>query len=269
MPNIHPTAIIDPKAELAADVTVGPYAIIEGNVTIDSGTSIRHHAFIANGARIGKDCHMHHSAVIANIPQDLKFKGTEKTFVEIGDGTTVREFATIHRATEHHGKYAAGTHDGVTRVGKNCLIMAYAHVAHDCLLGDHVIFSNSVQIAGHVTVESHVNIGGLVGIHQFSLIGAYSMIGGGVMLVKDAPPYSLVSDRPARFVGVNKIGLERRGFSPETIDAIKNAYRDIYHSGMNVTEALAKIESSDDFRMPEIKHIVEFIRRSDRGIIGR
>ncbi|MEP7234289.1 MAG: acyl-ACP--UDP-N-acetylglucosamine O-acyltransferase [Ignavibacteriota bacterium] len=265
---IHPTAIIDPKAQFGTDVQVGPYAIIEGDVIIGDRTQVHHHAFIADGARIGADCIVHHSAVVANTPQDLKFKGEEKTFAEIGDGSTIREFATIHRATIHSGKYAAGTHDSVTRIGKNCLIMAYAHVAHDCLVGDNVILSNSAQLGGHVSVESFAIIGGLTGLHQFSQIGGYSMVGGGLMITKDIPPYSLIGDQPARFGGINRIGLERKGFTPEKIEAIRKAYKCIYYSGMNVADGLSAIENDPDLQIAEVTRIVEFIRGSDRGIIS-
>jgi len=265
---IHPTAIIDPKAQFGKDVVVGPYAVIEGDVIIGNHSHIHHHAFIANGARIGEHCIVHHSAVIGNTPQDLKFKGTEKTYAEIGDGTTIREFATIHRATEHTGNYAAGTHDGYTRVGKNCLVMAYAHVAHDCLVGDSVILSNAAQLGGHVTVESYAIIGGLTGLHQFSLIGGYSMVGGGLMITKDIPPYSLIGDQPARFGGINRIGLERRGFTTEMIEAIRKAYKFVYYSGLNVADGIASILAEPDLNIPEVRRIVDFIRKSDRGIIS-
>src|SRR5436190_13007978 len=265
---IHPTAIIDPKAQFGKDVQVGPYAVIEGDVVIGDHSHIHHHAFIANGARIGTHCTIHHSAVISNTPQDLKFKGTEKTYAEIGDGTTIREFATVHRATEHSGTYAAGTHDGYTRVGKKCLVMAYAHIAHDCFVGDHVILSNAAQLGGHVTVESFAIIGGLTGLHQFSLIGGYSMVGGGLMITKDIPPYSLIGDQPARFGGINRIGLERRGFSSEKIEAIRKAYKLVYFSGLNVADGIAGIEADAGLRIPEVQRIADFIRRSDRGIIS-
>ena len=266
---IHPTAIIDPKAKFGTDVQVGPYAVIEGDVVIGDNSIIHHHAFVATGAKIGANCTIHHSAVIANVPQDLKFKGSEETYAEIGEGCTIREFATIHRATIHKGNYAAGTHDGSTRIGKNCLVMAYAHVAHDCSIGDNVILSNAVQIGGHVTVESFAIIGGLTGLHQFSVVGGYSMVGGGLMITKDIPPYSLIGDQPARFGGINKIGLERRGFSAEKIEAIRRAYKFIYYSGMNVADGIAMIEADPTLNIPEVQRIIDFIRSSDRGIISR
>lgn len=265
---IHPTAIVSPKAELEDDVTIGPYAIIEDHVSIESGTVVHHHAFIARGSKLGSNCVVHHSAVVGNVPQDLKFMGTEETLAVIGDGTVIREFATIHRATVHDSKGPAGTHDGVTRVGKDCLIMAYAHVAHDCSIADNVILSNAVQIGGHVTVGYHAIVGGLSGIHQFSLVGEHAMVGASVLIKKDVPPYSLIGDNPVRFGGVNRIGLERRGFSDATINAIKQAYKLIYYSGMNVNDALTKIEAADS-SIPEIQKITSFIRQSERGIIGR
>jgi len=269
MSGIHPTAIVDAKAELAAGVTIGPYAIVEAGVTIDEGSTIHHHAFLAKGARIGKRCIVHHAAVVANVPQDLKFKGTEETFVEVGDDCTIREFATLHRGTVHTSDTNAGTHDGVTKIGRNCLVMAYAHVAHDCLIGDEVILSNSVQIAGHVTIEDFAIIGGGCLIHQFSLIGTLSMVGGGSQVRKDIPPFSLIGGDTSRFSGINRVGLQRRGKSADTIAAIKAAYGTIYASGLNFSDALRRLERDGKAALPEVGHIVEFVRSSKRGIVGR
>jgi UDP-N-acetylglucosamine acyltransferase len=264
---IHPTAIVDPKAELADGVVIGPYAIVEADVVIESDTHIHHHAFIAKGARIGKRCQVHHAAVIANVPQDLKFKGTEATYAFVGDDTTVREFATIHRATIHKSDTNAGTHDGTTRVGAGCLIMAYSHVAHDCAIGDGVILSNAVQMAGHVTIERGATIGGGTLIHQFCLVGEYTMVGGGALVRKDVPPYSLTGGGDACFSGINRIGLQRRGKSPETIEAIKSAFGTLYHSGRNVSDAVAEIKRSAYAAIPEVEHLLDFISQSKRGII--
>jgi UDP-N-acetylglucosamine acyltransferase len=265
---IHPTAIVDPKAEIADGVEIGPYAIIEGDVHIGTDSIIHHHAFIATGAQIGERCIVHHSAVVANVPQDLKFKGSEKTYARIGDDTVIREFATIHRGTIHSSPAPSGTKDGITRVGKNCLVMAYAHIAHDCSVGNNVILSNVVQLGGHVTIEDFAILGGVSTYHQFSLVGAYSMIGGGVNVIKDVPPYSLIAGEPARFVGINRIGLERRGFSTADILKIRGAYKRLYHSGMNITQALSSIENDKELTGKYIDHIISFIRRSDRGIIS-
>lgn len=269
MTMIHPTAIIDPKAELADNVAVGPYAVIEGDVEIGEGTTIHHHAFIGTGARIGKRCQVHHAAVVSNVPQDLKFKGTEKTYAIIEDDCTIREFATIHRATEHNADTNAGTKDGTTRIGAGSLIMAYSHVAHDCLIGEGVILSNATQLAGHVTVEKWATVGGGVLVHQFCLIGSLTMVGGGAHVRKDVPPFSLVGSGDAKFSGINKIGLQRRGKNNEVIQAIKAAYFTLYSSGNNVTTALEMISSGPSASIPEIQQILHFISLSKRGIIGQ
>ena len=263
---IHPTAIVDPKVELADGVEIGPYCIVEGDVTIGADTKVHHHAFIGTGARIGERCQIHHAAVVSNVPQDLKFKGLEKTYVEVGNDTTIREFATIHRATIHEADTNAGTMDGVTRVGSGVLVMAYAHIAHDCLIGDGVILSNGVQLAGHVTVEKWVTLGGGCLVHQFCMIGAISMLGGS-QVRKDVPPFSLVGGGDAKFSGINRIGLQRRGIAAETIQAIKAAYFSLYHSGLNVTEAVANIMNGPNASLPEIQQILKFISLSKRGII--
>lgn len=265
---IHPSAIVDPKAELADGVKVGAYAIIEAGTQIDTDAIIHHHAFIGKGARIGKRCQVHHAAVVSNVPQDLKFKGTEETYAEIGDDTVIREFATVHRATVHNAATNAGTHDGVTRVGKNCLIMCYTHIAHDCQVGDEVIISNAVQIAGHVTIEKWATIGGGCLIHQFSLVGSLSMVGGGAQVRKDIPPFSLSGGADVKFSGINKVGLQRRGSSAEAIQNVKTAYTTIYHAGYNVSSAIAKLREMPESATSEVLHIIDFIESSKRGIIG-
>ena len=265
---IHPTAIVGAGAQIADGVEIGPYAIIDDDVIIGRDSKIHHHTFIATGARIGERCIVHHAAVISNVPQDLKFKGTEKTYVELGDDTVVREFATIHRGTIHTTDSNAGTRDGVTRIGPRCLVMAYAHIAHDCEIGEEVILSNGVQLAGHVTVEKWVILGGGALVHQFSLIGMLSMVGGAAEVRKDVPPYALVGGGDARFSGINRIGLARRGRSPQTIQAIKSAYHTLYQSGLNITEAVQKIKQDASYDLEEVKHILDFIALSKRGING-
>jgi UDP-N-acetylglucosamine acyltransferase len=265
---IHPTAIIDSKAELAEDVEIGPYAIVEGDVQIGRGTKIHHHAFVGDGARIGERCQVHHAAVVSNVPQDLKFLGTERTFVELGDDCTVREFATIHRGTLHVSDTNAGTHDGVTRVGNGCLIMAYSHVAHDCLLGEGVILSNTTQLAGHVTVEKWTTAGGGCLIHQFCMVGALCMIGGGAEVRKDVPPFSLIGGGDAKFSGINRIGLQRRGKDAKTIQILKETYFTLYNTGLNVSAAVKEIANGPDASLPEIQQILKFISLSKRGIVG-
>ncbi len=256
MTTIHPTALVDSKAELADNVTVGPFTIIEGDVVVDEGTAIASHALIADGARIGKNCKIHKGAVVSTIPQDLKFGG-EKTTFEIGDNTTVREFCTLNRGTEERGK---------SIVGADCLLMAYVHVAHDCVVGDRVILANSVQVAGHVDIEDHAIIGGLTGIHQFVRIGAHVMIGGGLRVLKDVPPYILAMGCPLQYGGLNSVGLRRRGFTEETTRKMKNAYRLLYRSKLNVSQAVEKIKS-DIEQIDEVRAIINFIEKADRGLI--
>lgn len=253
---IHPTALVDPEAQLGEGVTVGPYAIIEKNTVIGANTEIGPHALIANGARLGSACRVFMGAVVGTIPQDLKFHG-EESVLEVGDRTTIREYVTLNRGTEE---------SGVTRIGSDCLLMAYAHVAHDCVIGNNVILANAVNIAGHVTVEDWASIGGMTPVHQFVHIGCHAFIGGGYRAVKDVPPYILASGEPLQFTGLNTIGLQRRDFSPETLLLLKRAYKLLYYSHLNVSQALQAIQEQLE-PIPEIKHLVEFIKKSERGII--
>lgn len=256
MNTIHPTALIHPEAKLGVNVSVGPFAIIDADVQIGDNSEIHSHAVIRNGARIGNNCRIFNGAVISEIPQDLKY-ANEVTHTFIGDGTTVREYATIHRGTEDSRK---------TVVGKNCLIMAYVHIAHDCTIGDYCIFSNATQIAGHVTVEDWASLGGMVAVHQFVTIGAHSFIGGHYRVAKDVPPFILALGEPLRFGGLNMVGLRRRGFSDQTIEQLKQAYRIIFRSQFNYGDAVNHLENTMDLS-PEIKQIVTFIRGSERGIL--
>lgn len=256
MTNIHPTALVDPKAQLGENVTVGPFTVIEADVQIGEGTTVASNVLIADGARIGRDCNIHHGAVVATLPQDLKFGG-EKTTFEIGDNTTVREFCTLNRGTQMRGK---------STVGSNCLLMAYTHVAHDCIIGNNVILANAVQLAGHVTVEDFAIIGGLSGVHQFCRIGQHVMIGGHFRATKDVPPYILASEEPLRFIGLNSVGLRRRGFSEQTMSALKHAYRLLYRSNLNVSQAVARIKEEVEL-LPEVKNVLDFIEKAERGLI--
>ncbi|HID39824.1 MAG TPA: acyl-ACP--UDP-N-acetylglucosamine O-acyltransferase [Calditrichaeota bacterium] len=256
MTRIHPTAIINKDAQLGEGVVVGPYSVIEDDVLIGDQTEIAYHAVIASGSRIGKNCRIFSSAVIGTRPQDLKF-GEEKTFVEIGDNTTVREFATINRAT---------THSYTTNIGSNCLIMAYAHVAHDCKIGNNVVIANAVNMGGHVIIGDYVGVGGLAAIHQFVHIGCHSFIGGASKVKKDVPPYILAMGEPLTFAGLNKIGLQRRGFDNETLRSLRRAYKVIYKENLTITEAIANIEENFE-PTPEIQHLIEFLRGSERGLI--
>ncbi|RMF55774.1 MAG: acyl-ACP--UDP-N-acetylglucosamine O-acyltransferase [Calditrichaeota bacterium] len=256
MVTIHPTAIVHPKAELGKDVEVGPYTIIESDVIIGDGCKIHSHVYIDSGTRLGTGVEIHKGAVLGTPPQDLKYKN-EKTYLEVGDGTRIREFATLNRGTDYHYK---------TTVGQNCFIMAYVHIAHDCIIGNHVILSNAVNMAGHVEIEDHVGIGGLTAIHQFVKIGRHAFIGGGLRINKDVPPYVLAMGDPLRYGGVNRVGLLRKGFQEETLNKIKKAYRILYRSNLLTREALQKIQQEIP-DCPEIEHIIEFVEKSERSII--
>ena len=257
MTTIHPTAIVDPRAELASEVTVGPFAIIEANVQIGRNCYIGPRAHVAWGARLAAEVKLHTGAVVATVPQDLKFKN-EETTLEIGERTVVREYATLNRGTSDHWK---------TSIGSDCLIMAYAHVAHDCAIGNHCILANSVNLAGHVVLEDWVSLGGLVPIHQFVHVGQHSFIGGGYRVPKDVPPYILAMGEPLTFGGLNSIGLARRGFSPETLAVLKRAYKLLFKSKLNVTQALGRIRETVEM-IPEVRNVVEFVEKSERGIIA-
>ena len=255
MTMIHPTAIVSEKAELADNVTVGPYTIIEDGVVINAGTVIGSSALIAEGARIGEDCKISHGAVIATPPQDLKFGG-EKTNVSIGDRTVIREYATINRGTAAHG---------TTTVGADCLLMAYSHVAHDCILGNSVILANSVNLAGHIEIDDNAIIGGVVPVHQFVKIGAHAMIGGGFRVPQDVCPYALCGGYPLKVMGLNAIGLKRRGFSKEAVRTLDNAFKILFYSGLNTTQAVERIKNELEI-IPEVQVILDFIERSNRGL---
>lgn len=255
--NIHQFAVVHPDAKIGKDVKIGPFVTIDANVEIGEGTIIDSGAVVRSGARVGKNCHIHSNAVVSDIPQDLKFQG-EDTVAIIGDNTVIREFVTIHRGTASKGK---------TVVGKNCLIMAYCHVAHDCVVGDHVIMSNSAQLAGEVVAGDWAIIGGGALVHQFTQIGCHVMIQGGALVNKDIPPYCMAARYPIAYEGVNKVGLHRRGYTSEQIDAIADVYRTIYDSGLNVTQSLeeaAKLPAS-----LERDIIIDFVRSSKRGIVRK
>jgi UDP-N-acetylglucosamine acyltransferase len=254
---IHSTAIVSPKAQLADGVIVDPYAIIEDDVIIGEGTFIGPHTLIANGARIGKNCRIHNGAVVSSAPQDLSYKNEPTTF-ELGDNSTIREFCTLNRGTvKQHQKSV---------VGSNCLLMAYTHVAHDCIIGNNVIIANSVQMAGHVTIHDFAIIGGLTAIHQFVNIGAYTMIGGHFRIPKDIPPYIMAGGWPVSFERLNIIGLKRRGFTQEAIDSLNDAYRILYLSNLNVSQGVEKIKSTMKIT-PEVQNVIDFIANAKRGIV--
>lgn len=252
----HPLAFIHPEAKIADNVIVDPFATIEKDVVIGEGTHIYSHAVIMDGARIGKNCRIFPGAVIAGIPQDLKFHGEESVAI-IGDNTTIRECATINRGTESKGE---------TKVGSNTLIMAYTHVGHDSSVGNNCIVANSTQIAGEVEIDDYAVIGGASAVHQFTKIGCHAMVQGGSLVGKDVPPYVTAGRLPISYAGLNSIGLRRRGFTNETINAIQDIYRIIYQSGLNVSAAIAKVEA-EVAPSPERDVIISFIKGSARGII--
>lgn len=252
----QPLAYIHPAAKIAPSVVIEPFVTIDQNVEIGEGTYIGSNVTIHEGARIGKNCRIFPGAVISAIPQDLKFHG-EDTVAIIGDNTTLRECVTVNRGTSAKGK---------TVVGNNCLIMAYCHIAHDCVVGNNVIFSNATQLAGEVVVDDYAVIGGGALIHQFSHIGSHVMLQGGSLVNKDIPPFVKAGRDPISYCGVNSIGLRRRGFSNETICAIQDIYRYLYLSQMNVSDAVERIEAE----LPASKErdeIIQFIRSSKRGIL--
>lgn len=253
---IHPTAIISPDCELADGVEIGPYAVIGPDVHIGENTVIGSHVVIEAHTDIGARCRVFQFASIGVQPQDLKFRG-EATRVVIGNDNTIREFVTIHRATV--------SDIGVTIIGDHNLIMAYSHIAHNCKLGNHVIMVNAANLAGHIHVEDYAIIGGLTGIHQFTRIGAHCIIGGASAISKDVAPYLLVSGNRARPHGLNLIGLKRRGFKEGTIRALKEAYRLIFRSSLLLRSALEKVRNEVE-DCPEVRHFVEFIEQSKRGI---
>ncbi len=256
--SIDPRAVVSPKAQIGENVSVGPFSIVEDDVIIGSGTSIASNVLVANGSRVGKECRIHHGAVLGSNPQDLKFHGEIST-LEIGDHTTVREYATLNRGTHVRGK---------TTVGSHCFIMAYAHVAHDCAVGNHVILANAVNMAGHVVIEDYVVVGGMVAVHQFERIGRHAMIGGGFRATKDVPPYVLAGQEPLAFNGLNIVGLKRRNFPQATIDLLEKSYQLIYNSNLNVSQAIERIKNELEL-VDEVRHVIEFIEKSKRGIIWR
>jgi len=253
---IHATAIIDSKAELDANVEVGPYSVIRQNVSIGAGTVIGSHVSIEPYVTIGQDCHIFPHGAIGAAPQSLKFKG-EKTDVKIGRGTIIREFVTVHRGTEFGG--------GLTEVGEENFLMAYTHIAHDCITGKKVIFANNATLAGHIEVGDHATIGGLVAIHQFVRIGDYAYVGGKSAVVKDIPPYVIASGDRAKLHGLNSVGLKRYGFSQETLSLLKKAYRIIFRIGITLNEAIERVKAEVE-QVPEVVNLIDFIKSSRRGI---
>ena len=253
---IHPTAIVDSKAEISADVEIGPYAIIGENVSIGSGTVIGSHVVIEPYVNIGPDCKIFQFAAIGAPPQSLKYKG-ERTYIKIGRATIIREFVTIHRGTDFGG--------GITQIGDECFLMAYTHIAHDCLIGRQVVMSNNATLGGHIVIGDHATVGGLTAIHQFVNVGDYAFIGGKSAVVKDIPPFVIAAGDRAKLHGLNTVGLKRQGFSRKTLSELKKVYRIVFRIGITLNEAIERVNAEVE-QIPEVIKFVEFIKSSERGI---
>jgi len=253
---IHPTAIISPDAEIAADAEIGAFAIVGEGCTIGSGCVIAPRATLERNVTLGRAVKVGIGTILGGAPQDLKYAG-EETTVEIGDDTVIREYATINRGTSHSFK---------TTVGKNCLLMSYVHIGHDCRIGDSVILSNVVQLAGHVTIEDRAILSGLSAVHQFARIGRQSFIGGMSRVAKDIPPFLKAVGNPVKLYGLNTIGLQRSGMDEETILELKRAYRLLFRSDLNVTQAIERVQTEIE-PLPEVKELIRFLEASERGVV--
>jgi len=254
---IHPTAIIDSKADIREGVEIGPYCVIEKGVSISEGTKIGPHVVIREGTQIGKQCQISQFASIGEAPQFSGYKG-EKTFLQIGDRNIIREFVTLHRGTVKGG--------GKTVIGNENFIMAYSHVAHDCQIGNQVIMANGATLAGHILIEDFAIIGGLSAIHQFCRVGTYAIIGGITGVILDIPPYTKAQGDRAKLFGLNTVGLKRANFSEETLKALKKAYRIIFRSGLTLEKAMKQVGEEEISQTPEVQHFLQFIQGSKRGI---
>jgi UDP-N-acetylglucosamine acyltransferase len=253
--DIHPSAIIDKKANIGANVRIGPYTVVEEDVVIGDGSDIGSHALLCSGTRLGTGCRVFKGASLGVAPQDLKFGG-EKTLLRIGDNTTLREFCTLNRGTKATGE---------TVIGSNCLLMAYCHVAHDCRIGNNVIAANCMNIAGHVEIGNNVNVGGMSAVVQFRRIGDYSHITAFSLIKKDVAPFAMVAPGPMRIIGINRIGLMRGGFGTERRRLIKQAYRVLFRTGLTTGEALARL--AQDFPgNADVELIISFVKGSTRGL---
>jgi len=253
---IHKTAIIDPKAELDSRVEIGPYCVIGTHVKIGKDTKLAPHVVIDGWTQIGEGCRIFQFASIGAIPQDLKYKG-EESWVIIGNNNVIREFVTINRGTTQSGEK--------TIIGNNNFLMAYCHVAHDCIIGNHVILANAATLAGHIEIEDYAIVGGLVGVHQFVRLGCHCIIGGSSGVNQDIPPYVMANGQRVKLHGLNTVGLKRHNFSHEAISNLKNAYRIIFRSGLTVKKALDQVQSEIK-DSPEVDHLISFIKGSKRGI---
>ena len=257
MAEIHTTAIVAPGARLADDVTVGPYTVIGEHVEIGAGTSIGAHAVITGHTKIGQHNQIFHFVSLGEVPQDKKYAG-EPTRLDIGDHNVIREFCTFNTGTVQQ--------QGVTRIGSHNWIMAYVHIAHDCLIGDHTIFANNASLAGHVEIGDWAILGGFTGVHQFCKVGAHVMTGISTVVFKDIPPFMMAAGQPAAPHGLNSEGLKRRGFSADTLAALKRAYKTLYRDGNTLAEAQQKLQA-DAAKHAEIRQLLDFLANAERGII--
>jgi UDP-N-acetylglucosamine acyltransferase len=252
---IHPTALVDPSATLGADVEIGPWAIVGPGCTIGAGSRLAPRATLERNVVLGERVSIGIGAILGGDPQDLKYRG-EETWVEVGDDTTIREYATINRGTAH---------SVATRVGRHCFLMSYVHVAHDCAIGDHVIISNGTQLAGHITVEDRATISGLCAVHQFARIGRHAFVGGCSRVAQDVPPYVRAVGNPVRLYGLNSIGLQRQGFAEPVVRELKRAYRLCFRSDLNLSQGVERARQEVE-PLPEVGHFLDFIAASGRGV---
>ncbi len=252
---IHPSALVDPSAELGSDVEIGPWAIVGPKCVVGDGTSVAARATLERNVRLGRQVKIGVGAILGGDPQDLKYRG-EETWVDVGDETSVREYATINRGTAH---------SVTTSVGKNCFLMSYVHLAHDCHVGDNVIISNGTQLAGHVTVDDKATISGLCAVHQFARIGRHSFIGGCSRVAQDVPPFVRAVGNPIKLFGLNSVGLQRAGFDPAVLAELKRAYRYCFRSDLNLSQGVerARAEVAD---LEEVRQFLAFIEASQRGV---
>lgn len=253
---INNLAIVHPDAQIGENVTIHPFAVIEKDTVIGDGSIIESHAMIKEGSRLGRECHIHPGAIISSVPQDLKFHG-EKTTLELGDRVTIREYATLNRGTEANG---------ATVIGSDSLVMAYCHVAHDCILGNNVILVNNVNLAGHVIIDDYAILGGLTAVQQFIHVGKHTYIAGGSKVRKNVPPYVRAAREPLAYIGINSVGLSRRGFSQDDIQDISKIYQFIYNSGLIRSKALDLVRA--EINNPIKDEILDFIANSEGGIMA-
>jgi UDP-N-acetylglucosamine acyltransferase len=252
---VHPGAFVDPAARLGMDVVVGPGAVVGPDVTLGDRVRVDSHALVTGWTKVGADTHVHHGAVLGTAPQDLKYEGKE-SYLEVGEHTELREYVTANLATDP---------GATTHIGSHCLLMAYAHVAHNCRIGDHVIIANAVQPAGYVTIEDWAIVGGGTLVHQFTRIGRHAMVGGGARVTQDIAPFIKVGGSPLRMAGLNRIGLERRGFAAAVCDALEGAYRVLFRKGLTVTRAVEELRRQWP-GVAEVEYLARFAETSARGL---